>query len=289
VKLRFEDRSGIKYIFRKGSHIFKEEKENVLFGGGDGSGRSETLRMIMYELLSEKQISNFLYFNFLGDNSAFFWTADRLESCDLINEKNKLYAYNFLTNFNIFNTKIPQHPMTQKAIDNMKTDLSKKNSVFLYPAIGNMVSKEIEKYFIQSFFDILEALPNNTGKEIAIITDNLSCFRLDDFIKYSKLMKEVNNKGYFFINSTYGMFNLYSFEDSFNILKNDHSHILMANSQINIDNRYMKNIKLGKKLNHIEPGYFYYFKDLKLEYKYLNRFYYFNSNHQHTGKSVFIV
>tara|TARA_Y100001960_G_scaffold333922_1_gene442348 strand:- start:53827 stop:54672 length:846 start_codon:yes stop_codon:yes gene_type:complete len=281
VKLRFEDRSGIKYTLRKGSHIFKEEKENILFGGGDGSGRSETLRMMIYELLSEKQISNFLYFNFLGDNSAFYRTAETLEPFGLINEKNKLYIYNFLTRLNTNNTNTTQYFMTKKAIDNMKTDLSKKNSVFLFP--------QIEKYFIQSFFDILEALPKNTGKEIPIITDNISCFKLDDFINYSKLMKEVNNKGYFFINSIYGMFNLYSFEDSFNILKNDHSHILMANSQINLDNRYMKNIKLEKKLNYIEPGHFYYFKDLKLEYKYLNRFHFIKSNYQHTGKSVFIV
>ncbi len=281
MKLRFEDRSGIKYTLRKGSHIFKEEKENILFGGGDGSGRSETLRMMIYELLSEKQISNFLYFNFLGDNSAFYRTAETLEPFGLINEKNKLYIYNFLTRLNTNNTNTTQYFMTKKAIDNMKTDLSKKNSVFLFP--------QIEKYFIQSFFDILEALPKNTGKEIPIITDNISCFKLDDFINYSKLMKEVNNKGYFFINSIYGMFNLYSFEDSFNILKNDHSHILMANSQINLDNRYMKNIKLEKKLNYIEPGHFYYFKDLKLEYKYLNRFHFIKSNYQHTGKSVFIV
>tara|TARA_Y100000588_G_scaffold245324_1_gene259633 strand:+ start:12701 stop:13546 length:846 start_codon:yes stop_codon:yes gene_type:complete len=281
VKLRFEDRSGIKYTLRKGSHIFKEEKENILFGGGDGSGRSETLRMMIYELLSEKQISNFLYFNFLGDNSAFYRTAETLEPFGLINEKNKLYIYNFLTRLNTNNTNTTQYFMTKKAIDNMKTDLSKKNSVFLLPPI--------EKYFIQSFFDILEALPKNTGKEIPIITDNISCFKLDDFINYSKLMKKVNNKGYFFINSIYGMFNLYSFEDSFNILKNDHSHILMANSQINIDNKYMKNIQLGKKLNHIEPGHFYYFKDLKLEYKYLNRFHFVKSDYNHTNKHFVVV
>lgn len=281
MKLRFEDRSGIKYTLRKGSHIFKEEKENILFGGGDGSGRSETLRMMIYELLSEKQISNFLYFNFLGDNSAFYRTAETLEPFGLINEKNKLYIYNFLTRLNTNNTNTTQYFMTKKAIDNMKTDLSKKNSVFLFP--------QIEKYFIQSFFDILEALPKNTGKEIPIITDNISCFKLDDFINYSKLMKEVNNKGYFFINSIYGMFNLYSFEYSFNILKNDHSHILMANSQINIDNKYMKNIQLGKKLNHIEPGHFYYFKDLKLEYKYLNRFHFVKSDYNHTNKHFVVV
>ncbi|MBM26156.1 MAG: hypothetical protein CL760_10835 [Chloroflexi bacterium] len=281
MKLRFEDRSGIKYTLRKGSHIFKEEKENILFGGGDGSGRSETLRMMIYELLSEKQISNFLYFNFLGDNSAFYRTAETLEPFGLINEKNKLYIYNFLTRLNTNNTNTTQYFMTKKAIDNMKTDLSKKNSVFLLPPI--------EKYFIQSFFDILEALPKNTGKEIPIITDNISCFKLDDFINYSKLMKKVNNKGYFFINSIYGMFNLYSFEDSFNILKNDHSHILMANSQINIDNKYMKNIQLGKKLNHIEPGHFYYFKDLKLEYKYLNRFHFVKSDYNHTNKHFVVV
>ena len=226
-------------------------------------------------------ISNFLYFNFLGDNSAFNRTAETLEPFGLINDKIKLYIYNFLTRLNTNNTNTTQYFMTKKAIDNMKTDLSKKNSVFLFP--------QIEKYFIQSFFDILEALPKNTGKEIPIITDNISCFKLDDFINYSKLMKEVNNKGYFFINSIYGMFNLYSFEYSFNILKNDHSHILMANSQINIDNKYMKNIQLGKKLNHIEPGHFYYFKDLKLEYKYLNRFHFVKSDYNHTNKHFVVV
>jgi hypothetical protein len=80
-------------------------------------------------------------------------------------------------------------------------------------------------------------------------------------------MKKTNEKGYFFITATYGMFNYHNFEKNFSLMKDNHKHILMAHSQINLNNDFMKDISLKNKLNNISPCNFYYLKDFVLQHK----------------------
>lgn len=148
--------------------------------------------------------------------------------------------------------------------NNFQKILLNKHKLFLMPCLEK-TQLEYKEFLISQFFNYLKSLPINEGKEIPIFVDNLSDFKDKNFQEYSEIMKIVNKKGYFFINSTYGMFNIHNFENNFQILKDSHKHFLIAHSEVNLNNKFIENIKFKKELNKIHAGEFYYLKDFKLK------------------------
>ena len=248
-------------IFNKTLIINKERGENIIIGGGDGSGRSEMLNNLLYELIFQKHIhKSSIYINFIGDTSQYRKIINCLNEFNLI-KKNDFFLLNSLSTdaysqFNKldFKSSLLQDYFTNKHLI-LLTHSMEKSSTVLQDTMNNKV------------YELLDNLPENKGAEIPIIIDNISYFKDHHFKKHMETMQNLNKKGYFFINSTYGMFNIHNFDKNFPLLKDNHKHFLMAHSQINLNNQFMKDIKLKIPLNNIHVGEYYYFKDFVLKNK----------------------
>lgn len=239
--------------------MHKEKGENIILGGGDGSARLEILLQFFLYMVKN---------NLIDKNSVFV----DLVSYQSVPIKIQRVLNNYLTNFNhkdlvVFNPTLNNKVNIFNQInfnDHFQKNLLNKHKIFLMPCLEK-TRLEYKEFIISQFFNYLKSLPINEGKEIPIFVDNLSDFQDKHFQEYSKIMKTVNEKGYFFINSTYGMFNMHNFENNFQILKDSHKHFFMAHSQINLNNKFVENIKFKEKLNNIQAGQFYYLKDFKLQ------------------------
>tara|TARA_Y100000034_G_scaffold136034_1_gene210405 strand:+ start:23249 stop:24127 length:879 start_codon:yes stop_codon:yes gene_type:complete len=239
--------------------MHKEKGENIIIGGGDGSGRTEILLQFFLYMVKNNIIDkNSVFIDFVNNNSIPIKIQTILSNYALdFNHKDFIiFSPTFKNNVNIFNNI--------KFNDGFQKKLLNKHKFFLMPCLEKSIY-EYKKNSISQFFNYLKSLPNNEGKEIPIFVDHLSDFKYQDFKEYSEIMKTVNNKGYFFINSTYGMFNIFDFEKSFQVLKDSHKHFLMAHSQINLDNNFIKHINFKEALNNIESCDFYYLKDFELQ------------------------
>ena len=247
-----------KKIFNK-FFIEKEKGENIILGGGDGSARIEIL--FQFFLYMTKK-------NIIDKNSVFI----DFVNYQVIPIQMQAILNHYLTNFNkkdfvIFNPLLKNKINIFNQIkfnEDFQKNLLNKHKLFLMPCLEKS-SFEYRDFIISQVFNYLKSLPNNEGKEIPIFVNHLSDFQDKHFQEYNEIMKTVNKKGYFFINSTYGMFNMHNFENNFQILKDSHKHFFMAHSQVNLNNKFVKNIKFKEKLNNIQAGQFYYLKDFKLQ------------------------
>ena len=239
--------------------MHKEKGENIILGGGDGSARLEIL--LQFFLYMAKN-------NLIDKNSVFV----DFVNYQIIPAKIQGALNNYLTNFNhkdlvIFNPRLNNNINIFNQInfnEYFQKSLLNKHNIFLMPCLER-IRLEYKEFIISQFFNYLKSLPVNKGKEIPIFVHHLSNFQDKHFQEYSEIMKTLNKKGYFFINSTYGMFNIHNFENNFKILKDSHKHFFMANSQVNLNNQFVKNIKFKEKLNNIKAGEFYYLKDFELK------------------------
>lgn len=246
--------------FNKEVIITKEKGENIILGGGDGSGRSQILLDILYELIETNQVDKSIFFNFLGDNSFSYRIYSIFEHLNENPEEKMLFlnsiSENAMSEFRSFDFK------DSKTQDYLKD----KHLVFSTPALEKTPLKIYDEVF-ELFYDFLSNLPINNGKEIPIIIDHLSVLNYQNFLMYSDLMKKVNDKGYFFISSTYGMFNIHSFDTVFPLLMKDHKHFFIAHSQVNLENKFIKNSNFSKSIKKLNIGHFHYLKDFKLKHK----------------------
>ena len=239
--------------------IHKEKGENIILGGGDGSGRTEILlHFFLYMVKNNIIDKNSVFVDFLHNQSIPMKIQTTLsKNLQDFNYKDFIiFNPAFKKNFNIFNDI--------KFNDSFQKKILNKHKLFLMPCLEKSIF-EYRDFIISQFFNYLKSLPNNEGKEIPIFVDHLTDFQDKHFQEYSEIMKTVNKKGYFFINSTYGMFNIHNFENNFQILKDSHKHFFIAHSQLNLNNKFIENIKFKKRLNDIQSGEFYYLKDFELK------------------------
>lgn len=266
-RTNFQKKFVLKKYLQKKVLIEKKEKENIIVGGGDGSGRSSVLFDFLNDLLNEKQINSFIFLNFEG-SSVFLENINSL----LTHHGKEKDCFLF-------------HSLTPKTHDElMKFDFLKeetqrnlkdKNIGFLMPYLP-ATTVDIYEENLNKIFSFLENLPFNKNKEIPIVVDNLSCFNEKYFFRYSEIMKKLNNKGYFFINSTYGMFNINSFDRVFPVLMKDHKHFFIFYSQLNLNNKFINNYNFSNAIKSLDPGSFHYLKDFKLQQTYLRTFFCWN-------------
>ena len=253
-------------FFKKTILLKKNKGENIIFGGGDGSGRSECLNMLFREMILGNYIDkSSIYINLLGDQSAFFKNASLLSESNLLNENN-LIAFESFTNEGL--NGFIENDFKNSALQSLLIDKHVYLAMFALEKVG----PKHKSVIYNKIYDLIGNLPINKYKEIPIFIDNISDFEDDDFNKYRELVNLGNKKGYFFVTSTCGMFNLKNFYLNFKILKGLHQHFLIARSHLNLDNKFVKHIAFKKKIDDLCPGEFYYLKNFKLENKLPLRF-----------------
>lgn len=253
-------------IFNKKILLEKEKGENIILGAGDGSGRSGILLCMFNEMIKSKSIgTSSIFINLLGDNGFMAQLVSLLTNHNISVEDD----------FFLFNSLTKGLPFEFKDIDfkdpTVYNFIKDKHVLLSLPCIER-ISFEEGRPILDKMYEFIENLPINEGKEIPIFIEYFPNFKEDDFNKYIDLVKMSNKKGYFFVTITYGMFNFYDFNTQFPILQDTHRHFLMAHSQLNLDNKFMKDIHLKKPLNELDCGYFYYLKDFELQNKETFRF-----------------
>ena len=232
----------------------KEKGENILFVGCIGSGKTETQFSLYQLLFSEGYIDErSIYLSVYGDSSVYLKWVSILDkySKNKIN-KNDFILFNLLDEkerevFNLINFKSKG---IQKIIN--------KHTMFLFPALEKSAS-ELSLECSKQFTDFLNNLPVNNGKEIPIFISDLYILKKKDYIHYAKIVKDLNNKGYFFVATIEG-YPTGEAEDSVVILKEVFKHIFIMKTHtedeilINIFDK----IKLKRNIKDLNAGEYYY-------------------------------
>lgn len=253
-------------IFNKKLLLNKEKGENIIIGGGDGAGRCDILLSLFNQLIKTNQIDkSSIWLNLEGNVSLLYRLVALLEGYNISVEDNFFFfnGMNPHPDFEGEHTFFSSVDFKNRAIQDFVKDrhvLTVTNSLY-------NPKSDAYKDVLYNAYNFIENLPVNNGKEIPIFIDHISDLKSEDFYQYIRLIEIGNKKGYFFITSTYGMFNLESFDRHFPILQETHRHFLIANSQINLDNKFIEDIKFKEPLKYLIPGMFYYLKDFELQNK----------------------
>jgi hypothetical protein len=246
-------------FFNKNLIFEKEKGENIILGGGAGSGRTELLLQIFKSLLDDRYIDkSSIYITTIGNSLPIIKIISMVIGKTDLNKDN-LFIFNALKNMDDFISLNLNNEELQKSISN-------KHKMFLIPSLIKS-SKNLIDIVHSQIYDFIKNLPINNEKEIPIFLDEISYFEDNHFDSYNKIIEKANSKGYYFITSVYGMFNIKNLERNLPIFMKNHNHILMACSHLNLNNNFLNKIKLNKPLNKLSEGEFYYFKNSELENK----------------------
>jgi hypothetical protein len=207
-------------LFAKNTIINKKKGENIYISSSIGAGRTLILIALYQQLFSQKHIDkSSILIHTEGDTSSYLAYRDfldhnqKLENHQLFNliykEDKELF---FKINFNIPNTT---------------TNFKDKHLFFLLPAL-NKSDCFVQQIYLKKVYEFLLNLPiNNNKNEIPIFFDLSNLMDVKSLNEYFKIVENLNNKGYFFINSTYGINELQKPKEMLKILQNKNKHIFI--------------------------------------------------------------
>jgi hypothetical protein len=237
-------------LFRKNLKINKAVGENIIFIGTTGSG-TRTCQLKFYDLLMKENLVNekSIFINSYGENSAYInWMTTLNDFKDNEIRKEDVYIYNLMdqVEFKEFKTiKFAQYNNLQKPI-------------FFNMNYIERLDDKTKKIYSIKLAEYLNSLPINKGKEIPIIINEISFFKLIDYKKYSNIIKDLNKKGYFLIASISSSYNP---NEAISYIKESFNHIILMKIEIRdneLDLLFPNMFKNKKSLWNLNDGQYYY-------------------------------
>jgi hypothetical protein len=146
-----------KNFFNKKFILKKERGDNILFGGGDGSAKSEVIIQFLYQMILQKQIyKSSINIDLIGDNSAFLKFISCLDEFNLT-QKEDFFLFNsmseeFYHSFSKLNFKA-------SSIQNYLKD---KHIFFNMPSLERCTSTLTDTVHSQ-IYNFINNLPVNKG------------------------------------------------------------------------------------------------------------------------------
>lgn len=255
IELKEPKKNKISFIDKK--FVLKKEKgENLLYIGSVGSGKHESILSFIHELYKQKNINKYIYINTRGDLNSFIISSTIMKKFD----KN----FSFFNLLKLNNNDFGFFENIDFKNETIQKELNKKNLLFLFPYLEKLTSnlKEKAKEKITSF---LVNLPENKNdKEIPIFIEGIEIIKENDLITFEKIIKIINNKGYFLIagisnNSCSDIENLTNF------LKINFKHTFLMKTEIQGITYLEDYFSLYKtKVQYLNSGEYYYLENLKV-------------------------
>jgi hypothetical protein len=262
IKLKENKTKFLDKIRNKYPEIKKEKGENILMVGCTGCGKSESMLSLYKLLFLEGYIEDrSIILSIYGDNSIYAkWISILAE-----HKKRDITK----KDFSLFNLMDEKERETFNQINFKSSAVQKilnKHTMFLVPALESSIAT-LSHNINKQFYDFLKNLPINTGKEIPILITDIYLLSKNNYRRYSKVAKELNKKGYFFITTIEGYPE--SIDYSLPILKETFKHMLIMRTE-SYDEK-LKSIfdKIDFKTNvrNLNAGEYYYLKDFKITNK----------------------